>query len=541
VTNREFRRLLEKGYPDLMASLEGIDRFLVRWWKTPYLPWFTDHGPDHSHRVVEALFEMLPPDLAPNADEPDGFTGGRLSVLEMYIAVAAALLHDLGMQSLGKEKLGEHTADQYQEIRREHPRASGRAILANAVDIGLPDEPDLRTAISMVAEAHGTETFRELAETSELFGRPRNARVFRPSLLCSLVLMADELDMHSDRATFPAASSASLAAVSEAHQLKHHYVTAWSLAHEPDGTVEIHIRTAFPASVGTAMRELIGEWLSAKLKDQIGLVNNYLRSGTSGRMTFRHRVRVNAVTEARPERRALSGDSEKVIRAEVAAMRLIDFGSNRRNLKGLPNEHVRVVAVLARGVNDVDGREEFLRWFASTRATTFAVVPSERLLANEGGYPSDVLGEWCEQLTGTDVPTTNEETRRSVLLERLVSVDTVRRTDVLLTVAAVEAISDPTALRWFCETAVSELVDAGYVVAMSVDPADKAVGYLTSTLGPRVQWERLTEPNQEEVMRRYRRYWDNDEVFFGIRELGTDYRSFKVPASKWELELEGIA
>ena len=122
--------LEDAGHGDLASSVARIEDFVRRWWADNPMPWFTDHGPDHSLRVAHYATQIadvpaLPPDL-------------QLSALERYILWASAWLHDLGMQSLLGRPLGPITPEHQAEIRHQHPDETAAVILERAPLIGLP-------------------------------------------------------------------------------------------------------------------------------------------------------------------------------------------------------------------------------------------------------------------------------------------------------------------------------------------------------------------------------------------------------------------
>src|SRR6266478_8731682 len=105
--------LVSQAAPELGESLKKIETFLKDWWNVPYLPWFTDHGPNHSRRVMEYLLAIIPEGLSAES---------QLTPVELYVGCAAALTHDLGMQVLieREAKLGELTAADYDAVRAQH-------------------------------------------------------------------------------------------------------------------------------------------------------------------------------------------------------------------------------------------------------------------------------------------------------------------------------------------------------------------------------------------------------------------------------------
>ena len=108
---------------------ENIKSACKKIWKNPRLGWYTDHGVEHSKRIVSILAQICDGLLQnPETQLPDY----GLAPQEVFLLLSASWLHDIGMQDL--KDLNDSTVDtltgeDWNEVRKRHPqigRASGR-------------------------------------------------------------------------------------------------------------------------------------------------------------------------------------------------------------------------------------------------------------------------------------------------------------------------------------------------------------------------------------------------------------------------------
>lgn len=166
---------------------------------------YTDHSLRHSERVIEILNSLTEVLMG---------SAVRLSATEIYILLAAAYLHDIGMQDRQSIPDIEHGSvypdETYYEayiaalerIRDRHHEFTRRMILDyifqndGHVNLGLPRIPIIDEKVALVAEAHrkvdlSHNSFEEIPDDQ---GRP-----IRPRLLAALLRFADELDIDHNR------------------------------------------------------------------------------------------------------------------------------------------------------------------------------------------------------------------------------------------------------------------------------------------------------------------------------------------------------
>ncbi len=102
----------------LAASLNQIRAVAFTEWEHPLLDWYTDHGFDHSTRIIALIYDIIKPLRALDPyPQSLGLNSG-----EQFVLLAACYFHDLGMQHLiidgfNRETL---TTRQYRLIRKRH-------------------------------------------------------------------------------------------------------------------------------------------------------------------------------------------------------------------------------------------------------------------------------------------------------------------------------------------------------------------------------------------------------------------------------------
>jgi hypothetical protein len=404
---------------DLPASMDAVQEAVREWWATPYMPWFTDHGVDHSRRVAEYALCL--------ADVPNLGSNRRLASLELYILFVAAWLHDLGMQDLLKHgQLGDHI--DFARIRHEHPDQTCKNVLNDYAGLGLPTSaPRLAELVAYVARAHGTNYYADSVEVLRSLSPIRGLPVRGP-LLASLLLMADELDLHYERAK-PLGGRAELNFVSEAHAFKHRCVADVRPSMADDGTIGIVLTLAFPQQMSVDDTLAIERWISVKLRVQMGMVEPELKAGFSGQARFDRNIAIDRRSALTPDTPA-SVEAMSLIRAETQIDELINQQLIFQRVKQAvaQNSVVLVTGDVDLVLNvDEHGREDLL-----LAVEAQAIANGRRLRRSARAWllgtatAADVLEEWLlDPGTRTANPedatlvTGDEHDRRRELLERL--------------------------------------------------------------------------------------------------------------------------
>lgn len=389
----ELREALARD-PDLRDLAECIAKIVdavERIWGTPHHPWFTDHGPDHSRRVASYALRLA---LLPRLHETN-----RLSVLETFILWSAAWLHDIGMQDLraSGKPIGEMDPDAYSRVRHLHPDRSSYNILHDWAQLGLPQgDVPLAETVAAVARAHGTKFYKEtISERLQPVERVRNHEV-RPRLLAALLLFADELDLHYQRAT-PPSGWADYNVISEAHSFKHKCVQAVTPICEPDGRIAVQLELAFPDELSEENRQITRRWIEGKLLKQMGLIEPEIIAGFASQARFDRVIRTSVRTSMAhiptPSDAALA-----VIRADTVRDELINHENNYQLAKHEIDSN-GIVVVLPRQPTQVppqdDGQADLVEAVAAAvEAAGRKVCISRQAALVLGATAADVIREW---------------------------------------------------------------------------------------------------------------------------------------------------
>ncbi len=212
----------------VMTVRDKVQHILER----PVHPHYTDHSLKHSERVIKNL---------------DGLTqelmrlDGHLSPTEVYILLAAAYLHDIGMQDERRttDMPAQRYAPDIEWIREHHHELTREMIFeylgrrGNFVELGLPRIPVIDEMVAWVAEAH-----RQVDLLHERFNSfSHGTETIRPRLLAALLRFADELDIDHQRvymdrlklmkAPFDSYLHWYLCHYVEAVQIENEYITIW--------------------------------------------------------------------------------------------------------------------------------------------------------------------------------------------------------------------------------------------------------------------------------------------------------------------------
>ena len=290
---------LRKISPDLWERLNGVKNAVEKVWKTTYLHWYTDHGPQHSRRVIDLIGQILCPlcldyRFRPENDFP-------LSDYELYILLTACYLHDIGMQDL---KVDERSVDElgpsdWEEIRKRHPQRSFEIIRdrtikprpRRTIDLGLAesDADDSLMPIALVSKAHGSEYFESaVSELQENVHHPAGKPI-RGDLLAALLMMGDEIDLHRSRARLPD-DSIRYPPLSLLHHYKHIYVSSVAVL---DGKSRLDRQTVvgflFPPQARGSYDKDLTAWVVNKIEEQANRTQNILVSATEGQLRWDER------------------------------------------------------------------------------------------------------------------------------------------------------------------------------------------------------------------------------------------------------------
>ena len=179
---------------------------------------YTDHTIDHSERVINKLNDLTEALTSSNG----------LSPTEAYILLAAAYVHDLGMQD---ELSG---GDDLKSIRDRHEELTRARVSQWVEQLGplvglLFADAEIGDLVSHVAKAH-----RGVVDLSDAIydEYPHGDEILRPRLLGALLRFADELDIDHRRAPRNMLTLRKLPSESLYHWYKCHYVSGVKITDE---------------------------------------------------------------------------------------------------------------------------------------------------------------------------------------------------------------------------------------------------------------------------------------------------------------------
>lgn len=274
-------------------------------WEEQRLKWFTDHrAQTHSRYIIKHLGSVL---------ENLQSTEQRLNPHELFVLLAACYFHDIGMQdfqSYNGRSVDQFIEEDYKRIRKNHPEKARDLIIKRTLTrerdefrIDLDYDPQYLVPIALVSQGHGSDYFFDtINEFNVLPHRPGNMP-FRGGLLTALLLIADELDLHEQRATFP--REFTLSPVSLLHHHIHHYITGVDII---DGRTPKHRRFRltfeFPQD-SDEYRNDVRNWVTTKLRKQIKLTNSLVANFTQGELVWDDQIEVHETIDRYGVRRSL--------------------------------------------------------------------------------------------------------------------------------------------------------------------------------------------------------------------------------------------
>jgi hypothetical protein len=211
--------LVDTLTPNHRLALDNVRAAAERIWKIPLHRTYTDHTVAHSERVI-ALLDGLTAGMMG--------TGQRLVPGEVFVLLAAAYLHDVGMQD---ERFANGDLE---AIREAHHEVTAEWIYRTleapetVVDLGLPDDPGLVEAVALVAKAHR----RVDLSASDYEPFAHGGETVRPRLLAALLRFGDELDIDHRRVDLELLKLMAPPVESQLHWWKCHYVSGVSIVNE---------------------------------------------------------------------------------------------------------------------------------------------------------------------------------------------------------------------------------------------------------------------------------------------------------------------
>lgn len=316
--------LIDGLNPYQRRALENVRAAAERIWRAPLHRYYTDHTVAHSERVI-ALLDGLAAGMMQ--------TDRRLAPGETLVLLAAAYLHDVGMQD---ERFA---GGDLEAIRAAHHEVTAEWIYrtletpGSVVDLGLPDDPGLVEAVALVAKAHRKVDLH--AADYDPF--PHGGETMRPRLLGALLRLGDELDIDHRRVDLELMKVMNPPLESQLHWWKCHYVSGVSIV---DETIQITYR--FPHShpdYEGVIVPLVETEVRQKLADLEEILRAHAVKVALGRSQVRLMRAVNPMSEALEELFTRGGREElepvedgsnrdRVIESLILQIGLDDFVAN---------------------------------------------------------------------------------------------------------------------------------------------------------------------------------------------------------------------
>ena len=175
------------GYLDKKwkSAVENVRDAAIRIWEIPAHR-HIDHGPDHADRVV-ALLDGLTQGLMTRGEH-------RLTREEIYVLLASAHLHAIGLQDEQHESSPDDRWQRYPELGAEMIYRAA-ASPEEAANLGLVDNPSLVEMVALVVARHTLTEY----PSPEYDHFPVGNITVRPRLLTALLCFADGLDLDARR------------------------------------------------------------------------------------------------------------------------------------------------------------------------------------------------------------------------------------------------------------------------------------------------------------------------------------------------------
>ena len=228
-------------------------------WLHPIHTYYTDHTISHSERIISILSGLTEGlnELHPEA---------RLTKFEIYILLAAAYLHDIGMQSRTWSK-----SDDLEIIREIHHETTFQMILHSGdqtdeyPDCGLINDPNLIPHIAWVAKSH-----RRVNLKTELDRQcTHQDGIIRPQFLAALLRLADALDIDNRRVVMEELKLSPLPVKSLYHWYRCYFISGVRI--QSQGII---VSYKFPP--GSTYADLIVPSVQAEIKQAIDEVRDIL-------------------------------------------------------------------------------------------------------------------------------------------------------------------------------------------------------------------------------------------------------------------------
>ena len=225
----------------LRSRLVGIRDACKEIWKAPILQHFTDHGLEHSEKIIVILRMLLG-----SKEEAEQ----RITEHELFILFAAAYLHDIGMQSAFHDGLlskDHFTLEDAEAIRKQHHESSYKIIMESVdptapkrIKCGLEQctEPNYVRYIAILSASH-RKNMPGISSDRLRDDRLETGKTIRLRFLVALLRLADELDRDYRRVSMDRLNLQDIPTESKVYWWMHHYTKAVDIT---NGIIKVMFR-----------------------------------------------------------------------------------------------------------------------------------------------------------------------------------------------------------------------------------------------------------------------------------------------------------
>ena len=199
----------------LITCLNSIEEAINKLWDRPLLQHYTNHGIDHSQRIVEILGNLL-----------NDYPNMLLNEHERFVLLASTYLHDIGMQSpqhAGLPRKTEYTIKELEKVRENHHEASAKIIIESisrksTLSLGFEQCKEYVVFITTLLKYHRKLDLKEIEDTSFA------GKKIRLKLLTALLRLSDALDADYRRVNIEILKLREIPIESKYYWWFHHYV-----------------------------------------------------------------------------------------------------------------------------------------------------------------------------------------------------------------------------------------------------------------------------------------------------------------------------
>ncbi len=323
---------------EYFSLYENIKQTAGDIWKNARLGWFTNHGTAHSQTIVR-LLDQLCGDLLAD-EQPSG-----LQTDEVFLLLAAAWLHDIGMQDLSGlngKSVDQLTEVEWEIVRKRHPARAQEIIAASAPGSPQPNpflatlklNRNVCTPLSLICMGHGSSYYEEAVSrlAPRTFDISGKGKPIRGTLLTSLLLLADELDLHfsrvDDEVNYP------LSKISLLHYFRHHFVNHVEVAKITPMEKQVRITLALPEEEQHSdWAKALQDWLNQKLRAELHRTDEYIQKGFDNRLHWAgQRIAFIIDRAERYEKKLPSSEVINLLRRETS--HVLDWKEAAKTIKG---------------------------------------------------------------------------------------------------------------------------------------------------------------------------------------------------------------